>query len=119
MHSLSLVAQDGATPSLIRTRGEETHRCDPRVDLRAEGFRPPCSPETMPRSRALTDRIDARPLTASKGAIRFENVRFHYGKAGGVIATGARILRSCQASPLLPFAVNAPIISKRGATARS
>jgi ATP-binding cassette subfamily B multidrug efflux pump len=40
---------------------------------------------TIARPRALVDRVDARPLTASKGTIRFENVRFHYGKAGGVI----------------------------------
>ena len=40
---------------------------------------------TIARPHALVDRLDARPLTASKGAIRFENVRFHYGKAGGVI----------------------------------
>ena len=40
---------------------------------------------TIARPRALSDRVDARPLSASKGAIRFENVRFHYGKAGGVI----------------------------------
>ena len=40
---------------------------------------------TIARPRALADRVDARPLSASKGAIRFENVRFHYGKAGGVI----------------------------------
>jgi ATP-binding cassette subfamily B multidrug efflux pump len=40
---------------------------------------------TIARPRALVDRADARSLDASKGAIRFENVRFHYGKAGGVI----------------------------------
>src|SRR6202050_3273303 len=40
---------------------------------------------TIARPRAVIDRADARPLDASKGAIRFENVRFHYGKAGGVI----------------------------------
>ena len=40
---------------------------------------------TIARPRALVDRVDARPLSAPKGAIRFENVRFHYGKAGGVI----------------------------------
>jgi ATP-binding cassette subfamily B multidrug efflux pump len=40
---------------------------------------------TIARPRALVDRADARSLSASKGAIRFENVRFHYGKAGGVI----------------------------------
>ena len=40
---------------------------------------------TIARPRALVDRADARPLTVSRGAIRFENVRFHYGKRGGVI----------------------------------
>ena len=40
---------------------------------------------TIARPRALTDRADARPLAAPRGAIRFENVRFHYGKDGGVI----------------------------------
>jgi ATP-binding cassette subfamily B multidrug efflux pump len=40
---------------------------------------------TIARPRSLEDRADARPLKTSRGAIRFENVRFHYGKAGGVI----------------------------------
>jgi ATP-binding cassette, subfamily B, multidrug efflux pump len=40
---------------------------------------------TIARPRALTDRADARTLAVPKGGIRFENVRFHYGKAGGVI----------------------------------
>ena len=40
---------------------------------------------TIARPRALVDRTDARPLVASRGAIRFENVRFHYGKGAGVI----------------------------------
>jgi ATP-binding cassette, subfamily B, multidrug efflux pump len=40
---------------------------------------------TIARPRTLTDRADARPLAVPKGAIRFENVRFHYGKDGGVI----------------------------------
>ena len=40
---------------------------------------------TIARPRALTDRADARTLAVPRGAIRFENVRFHYGKAGGVI----------------------------------
>jgi ATP-binding cassette subfamily B multidrug efflux pump len=40
---------------------------------------------TIARPRALVDRADARTLVASRGAIRFENVRFHYGKGGGVI----------------------------------
>jgi ATP-binding cassette subfamily B multidrug efflux pump len=40
---------------------------------------------TIARPRSLEDRADARPLAPSRGAIRFEKVRFHYGKAGGVI----------------------------------
>jgi ATP-binding cassette, subfamily B, multidrug efflux pump len=40
---------------------------------------------TIARPHTLDDRPSARPLVAAKGAIRFENVRFHYGKAGGVI----------------------------------
>jgi ATP-binding cassette, subfamily B, multidrug efflux pump len=40
---------------------------------------------TIARPRALIDRADARPLAAPRGGIRFENVRFHYGKDGGVI----------------------------------
>jgi ATP-binding cassette, subfamily B, multidrug efflux pump len=40
---------------------------------------------TIARPRALVDVAEARPLNAAKGAIRFENVRFHYGKKGGVI----------------------------------
>ena len=40
---------------------------------------------TIARPRSLVDRTDARPLIASRGAIRFENLRFHYGKGGGVI----------------------------------
>ena len=40
---------------------------------------------TISRPRTLTDRADARPLATPRGAIRFENVRFHYGKDGGVI----------------------------------
>ncbi len=33
----------------------------------------------------LTDNPGAKPLVAAKGEIRFENVRFHYGKAKGVL----------------------------------
>ena len=40
---------------------------------------------TIARPRTLVDRAGARPIAAPRGAIRFENVRFHYGKAGGVI----------------------------------
>jgi ATP-binding cassette, subfamily B, multidrug efflux pump len=40
---------------------------------------------TIARPHLLLDRSAAPALLASRGAIRFENVRFHYGKAGGVI----------------------------------
>ena len=33
----------------------------------------------------LIDRADAVPLSASRGEVRFEKVRFHYGKGGGII----------------------------------
>ena len=35
--------------------------------------------------RVVSDLPDASPLAVSKGAIRFENVGFHYGKKSGVI----------------------------------
>jgi ATP-binding cassette subfamily B multidrug efflux pump len=41
--------------------------------------------ETISRPHTLLDRSAAPALTASRGSIRFEGVRFHYGKAGGVI----------------------------------
>ncbi|WP_185983520.1 ABC transporter ATP-binding protein [Aureimonas mangrovi] len=34
---------------------------------------------------ALIDAPHARPLRASRGDIRFENVTFHYGKGGGIV----------------------------------
>jgi ATP-binding cassette, subfamily B, multidrug efflux pump len=40
---------------------------------------------TIARPHVLVDRPVAPALVASRGAIRFENVRFHYGKAAGVI----------------------------------
>jgi ATP-binding cassette, subfamily B, multidrug efflux pump len=40
---------------------------------------------TIARPHGLVDRPGASRLLARRGAIRFENVRFHYGKAGGVI----------------------------------
>jgi ATP-binding cassette subfamily B multidrug efflux pump len=40
---------------------------------------------TIAQPHALVDRTGAPRLLAQRGAIRFENVRFHYGKAGGVI----------------------------------
>jgi len=41
--------------------------------------------DTIAQPNALVDRPGAAELKAACGAIRFENVRFHYGKAGGVI----------------------------------
>ena len=40
---------------------------------------------TIARPQTLVDADDATELTADKGEIRFEKVRFHYGKKGGVI----------------------------------
>jgi ATP-binding cassette, subfamily B, multidrug efflux pump len=40
---------------------------------------------TIAQPHALVDNSEARELKAERGAIAFENVRFHYGKAGGVI----------------------------------
>ncbi|MGA2045180.1 MAG: ABC transporter ATP-binding protein [Roseiarcus sp.] len=40
---------------------------------------------TIARPHALVDAPAAPALVAARGAIRFENVRFHYGKEGGVI----------------------------------
>jgi ATP-binding cassette, subfamily B, multidrug efflux pump len=41
--------------------------------------------ETIARPYAVVDRPEAAALTVPEGAIRFENVRFHYGKEDGVI----------------------------------
>ncbi|KPP80417.1 MAG: ATP-binding cassette, subfamily B, bacterial [Oceanicaulis sp. HLUCCA04] len=40
---------------------------------------------TIARPRTITDAPDATPLRVNKGAIRFENISFHYGKESGVI----------------------------------
>ncbi len=40
----------------------------------------------MTRAHEVVDAKEAKPLAASRGAIRFDDIRFHYGKAGkGVI----------------------------------
>jgi ATP-binding cassette, subfamily B, multidrug efflux pump len=41
--------------------------------------------ETLGRPLAVTDRSDSKPLTITKGEVRFEHVAFHYGRAGGVL----------------------------------
>ena len=40
---------------------------------------------TIARSHSVVDRPDAKPLRIEKGEIRYESIRFHYGKEGGVI----------------------------------
>jgi ATP-binding cassette subfamily B multidrug efflux pump len=39
----------------------------------------------MKKPHEVTDRPAATPITAKKGHIRYENVRFHYGQGSGVI----------------------------------
>ena len=41
--------------------------------------------ETISQPRHVLDAPEARGLAIREGAIRFENIRFHYGKEGGVI----------------------------------
>lgn len=40
---------------------------------------------TIAQPQAITDRPGAKPLEVTQGAIRFENITFHYGKEEGVI----------------------------------
>ncbi|WP_341917880.1 ABC transporter ATP-binding protein [Hydrocarboniphaga effusa] len=40
---------------------------------------------TIAQPRQVTDRADAMPLRAERGEIRFDDIRFHYGRQGGVI----------------------------------
>ena len=40
---------------------------------------------TISKPHALMDRPGAKPLEVSKGEIRFEDIRFHYGRDAGVI----------------------------------
>jgi len=41
---------------------------------------------TIAQPRTVQDREGAMPLEVTNGAVRFENIHFHYGKRGGVIA---------------------------------
>jgi ATP-binding cassette subfamily B multidrug efflux pump len=43
------------------------------------------SMQTIARPHGLVDAPDAKPLQVTRGAIRFENVTFHYGRDNGVI----------------------------------
>jgi ATP-binding cassette, subfamily B, multidrug efflux pump len=40
---------------------------------------------TIARPNAVVDAPEAKPLVVERGAIRFENVRFHYGRTKGII----------------------------------
>jgi ATP-binding cassette subfamily B multidrug efflux pump len=40
---------------------------------------------TLARARSVVDRPDAVPLVVTRGEVRFENVRFGYGKSGRVV----------------------------------
>lgn len=41
--------------------------------------------DTIAKPIGLTDPSSAKPLVVSRGAIRFDNVSFHYGRKGGII----------------------------------
>ncbi|WP_049623952.1 ABC transporter ATP-binding protein [Frateuria defendens] len=41
--------------------------------------------KTIAQPRAVQDRAGAPPLAVDGGGVRFEHIRFHYGKQGGVI----------------------------------
>ncbi len=41
--------------------------------------------ETISQPNRVVDQKDATPLTVTRGLIRFENVRFHYGQESGVL----------------------------------
>ncbi|TCV94573.1 ATP-binding cassette subfamily B multidrug efflux pump [Luteibacter rhizovicinus] len=40
---------------------------------------------TIAQPRTVVDREDALPLVVRRGEVRFDDIHFHYGKAGGVI----------------------------------
>ncbi|VXC56040.1 Uncharacterized ABC transporter ATP-binding protein HI_1051 [Pseudomonas sp. 8Z] len=42
--------------------------------------------QTIVQPRQVLDRNDAKALEVQQGGVRFENIHFHYGKRGGVIA---------------------------------
>ncbi len=41
------------------------------------------SMQTIARPHVVVDQPDAKPIAVTHGAIRYEGIRFHYGKAGG------------------------------------
>lgn len=42
--------------------------------------------QTIVQPRQVLDRADARPIQVREGGVSFEDIHFHYGKRGGVIA---------------------------------
>jgi ATP-binding cassette subfamily B multidrug efflux pump len=42
--------------------------------------------QSIVQPRQVLDHPDAKPLQVTRGAVRFEDIHFHYGKRGGVIA---------------------------------
>jgi ATP-binding cassette subfamily B multidrug efflux pump len=42
--------------------------------------------ESISQPTRVRDRADAQPLVVERGEVRFEDIHFHYGKRGGVIA---------------------------------
>ncbi|MFK2904459.1 ABC transporter ATP-binding protein [Dyella ginsengisoli] len=48
---------------------------------------------TIAQPRAVQDRPDAVPLVVREGGVRFDDIHFHYGKQGGVIAGLALAVR--------------------------
>jgi ATP-binding cassette subfamily B multidrug efflux pump len=49
---------------------------------------------TLAQERTVVDRDDAKPLVVTKGEVRFDDIHFHYGKAGGVISGLDLIVRA-------------------------
>lgn len=50
--------------------------------------------QTIARPRLVCDRENAQVLQVSQGAVRFENIRFHYGKQDGVISDLSLAIRA-------------------------
>jgi ATP-binding cassette subfamily B multidrug efflux pump len=49
--------------------------------------------ETIARPNELRDVPEARPLAVTRGEIRFEDVRFHYGRSAGVLEGLSLVIR--------------------------
>ncbi|MET0504782.1 MAG: ABC transporter ATP-binding protein [Luteibacter sp.] len=49
---------------------------------------------TLAQERTVVDRDDAKPLAVTRGEVRFDDIHFHYGKAGGIIGGLDLIVRA-------------------------